>query len=157
MDRDSFARLVRLHQPALSRFVGRYLRSREDADEVVQESFLRAWSQLDRFKPGTSFVAWVMTIARFLCMARLQEARRHPPAAPLQDVAEPSGDLGADLERLRLACERLPLPLREIVALRFFEGLDYRAIAGITGDSEVALRSRLHDALGRLRALLVKS
>lgn len=145
---------MRLHQPAVSRFVARYLRSAEDRDDVVQESFLRAWSQIDRFKPGTSFVAWVLTIARFLCMARLQDARRHPPAAPLQDVAASSGDLTEDLERIRAACEALSLPLREVVAMRFFDGFDYRTIASITGDSEVALRSRLHDALERLRVLL---
>ncbi|HYE98157.1 MAG TPA: sigma-70 family RNA polymerase sigma factor [Planctomycetota bacterium] len=156
MDRDAFARLVRLHQPAVSRFAGRYLRSAEDRDDVVQESFLRAWSQIDRFKPGTSFVAWVLAIARFLCMARMQDARRHPPAAPLQDVADSSGDLGEDLERLRKACASLPLPMREVVALRFFDGFDYRTIAQITGDSEVALRSRLHDALERLRTVLAK-
>ena len=51
MDRDSFAELVRRHQPGVSRFVARYLRSREDGDEVVQETFLRAWAQIGRFRP----------------------------------------------------------------------------------------------------------
>src|SRR6187549_2389034 len=142
MDRDAFAELVRLHQPGVSRFVARYLRSRDDGDEVVQETFLRAWQQIGRFQPGTNFAAWVMTIARFLCMARLKDAQRHPAPASLPE----------SLERLRIACDKLPLAQREVIALRFFDDLDYRSIAEITGDSEVALRSRLHDALEKLKA-----
>ncbi len=51
MDRDSFADRVRLHQPGLSRFVARHLRSKEDADEIVQDTFLRAWAQIGKFRP----------------------------------------------------------------------------------------------------------
>jgi DNA-directed RNA polymerase specialized sigma24 family protein len=94
-----------------------------------------------------------MTIARFLCMARMKDAQRHPAPASLGPQHEPAaGPMPENLERLRLACEKLPLPQREVIALRFFDELDYRAIAQITGDSEVALRSRLHDALEKLKA-----
>ncbi|HLY07669.1 MAG TPA: sigma-70 family RNA polymerase sigma factor [Planctomycetota bacterium] len=155
MDRESFAELVRRHQPGVSRFVGRYLRSREDGDDIVQETFLRAWAQIGRFRPDTNFAAWILTIARFLCMARLKEAQRHPPPAPLAGLHEPSAPPMADsFETLRRACERLPLAQREVVAMRFFDNLDYRSIAQITGDTEVALRSRLHDALERLQSML---
>ncbi len=153
MDRDSFTELVRRHQPAVSRFVTRYPRSREANDEVVPETFLRAWQQIARFKPDTNFAAWVMTIARFLCMARLKDAQRHPPPASLGPQHEPSAAaLPEDLEKLRIACEKLPLAQREVIAMRFFDDLDYRSIAQITGDSEVALRSRLHDALEKLKS-----
>lgn len=152
MDRDAFAELVRRHQPGVSRFVGRYLRSREDADEVVQETFLRAWAQIARFRPDTNFAAWVLTIARFLCMARIKDVQRHPAPASLGPQHEPpAAPLPDNLERLRAACEKLPLPQREVIALRFFDELDYRSIAQITGDTEVALRSRLHDALEKLK------
>jgi len=155
MDRDSFAELVTRHQPGVSRFVARYLRSREDADEVVQETFLRAWQQIGRFQPGSNFAAWVLTISRFLCMARMKDAQRHPAPATLDPLNEPpAAPLPETLERLRRACEKLPLPQREVIALRFFDDLDYRTIAQITGDSEVALRSRLHDALEKLKATL---
>ena len=153
MDRDAFAELVRRHQPGVSRFVSRYLRSRDDNDEIVQETFLRAWQQIGRFQPDTNFAAWVMTIARFLCMARLKDAQRHPAPASLGPQHEPAAPpLPEHLERLRAACDRLPLTHREVIAMRFFDDLDYRTIAQITGDSEVALRSRLHDALEKLKA-----
>lgn len=155
MDRDSFAELVRRHQPGVSRFVARYLRSREDGDEVVQETFLRAWAQIAKFRPDSNFGAWVLTIARFLCMARLKDAKRHPPPAPLEGPQEPSAPpLPENLENLRKACDRLPPAQREVVAMRFFDNLDYRSISQITGDSEVALRSRLHDALEKLKESL---
>ena len=155
MDRDSFAELVCRHQPGVSRFVARYLRSREDGDEVVQETFLRAWQQIARFQPDTNFGAWVLTIARFLCMARLKDAHRHPAPATLGPQHEPSAaPLPDPLERLRIACEKLSPSHREVIAMRFFDDLDYRAIAQITGDSEVALRSRLHDALEKLKSTI---
>jgi len=155
MDRDEFAELVRRHQPALSRFVARYLRSRDDQDEVVQETFLRAWQQIARFQEGTNFVAWVMTIARFLCMARMKDRQRHPEPAPLEPhLHPPAPPVPENLEKLKEAVGRLPLPQREVLAMRFFDGLDYRAIAEITGDSEVTLRSRLHDALEKLKVQL---
>jgi len=155
MDREFFAELVRRHQPVVSRYVARMLRSREDGDEIVQEAFLRAWAQIDRFRPGSNFPAWVLTIARFLCLARIKDAKRHPAPATLDAGHEPPAPpLPENLEALRRACEQLPPAHREIVALRFFENLDYRAIAEITGASEVALRSRLHDALDRLKGLM---
>lgn len=155
MDRDSFAELVRRHQPGVSRFVARYLRSREDGDEVVQETFLRAWAQIGKFRPDSNFPAWILTIARFLCMARLKDAKRHPPPATLDGPHEPSAPpLPENLESLRKACDRLPPAQREVVAMRFFDNLDYRSIAEITGDSEIALRSRLHDALEKLKTIL---
>ena len=155
MDRESFAELLRRHQPVVSRFVARTLRSREDGDEVVQETFLRAWAQIARFRPDSNFAAWVLTIARFLCLARIKDAKRHPPPATLDPLHEPPAPpLPDNLEALRRACEQLPPAQREIVALRYFENMDYRVIAEITGASEVALRSRLHDALERLKELM---
>lgn len=155
MDREAFSELVRRHQPGVSRFVSRYLRSRDDNDEVVQETFLRAWAQIARFRPDTNFVAWILTIARFLCMARLKTAQRHPPPASLGPQHEPPAPPMAEhLERLRLACDRLPLAHREVIAMRYFDDLDYRTISEITGDSEVALRSRLHDALEKLKSVM---
>jgi RNA polymerase sigma-70 factor (ECF subfamily) len=155
MDRDEFAERVRRHQPVLSRFVARYLRSRDDQDEVVQDTFLRAWQQIARFREGTNFVAWVMTIARFLCMARMKDRQRHPDPAPLEPhLHPPAPPAPENLEKLKEAVERLPLPQREVLAMRFFDGLDYRAIADVTGDSEVTLRSRMHDALEKLKAQL---
>jgi RNA polymerase sigma-70 factor (ECF subfamily) len=153
--RDAFAELVRRHHPDVARFVAGWMRGREDADEIVQETFLRAWEQIGRFRPDTNFPAWVLTIARFLCMARRKDRQRHPPPAPLGAVRDPEAPpLPEKLERLREAVDRLPPHQREVVAMRFFDGLDYRAIAEITGESEVTLRSRLHDAVERLKGVV---
>lgn len=153
--REAFAQLVRRHHAAVLRFVRRICHRPDDAEDVVQEAFLRAWAQIGRFRAGTNFPAWVVTIARFLVLARRKEAARRPAPAPLQAVEDPPAPpLPEPMERLRQAVEALPARLREIVAFRFFDGLDYRAISELTGDSEVALRSRLHDALEKLKSAL---
>lgn len=156
--REAFAALVDRYQPAVSRSVARSLRNPGEAEEVVQETFLRAWQQIARFRPETNFPAWVLTIARFLCMARRKEAQRHPPPAPLEEGREPAAAAATGtpkdmLERLRESYSSLPPHQREVVALRLFDDLSYREIAQITGESEVTLRSRLHDALVRLKSL----
>ena len=155
--REAFAVLVGRYQPAISRFASRSLRNPVEAEEVVQETFLRAWQQIARFRPDTSFLAWTLTIARFLCMARRKDAQRHPPPAPLEEGREPSAAAAGTpqdaLERLREAYASLPPPQREVLALRLFDDLSYREIAAITGETEVALRSRMHDALVRLKSL----
>jgi RNA polymerase sigma-70 factor (ECF subfamily) len=153
--REAFAELVRRYHPAVARFAARMAPAREDADEIAQETFLRAWHQIARFRPGTNFIAWLLTIARFLAMARRKELQRHPPPAPLEAVSHPAAPpLPESLERLRQAVDGLPLHQREVLAMRFFDGLDYRSIAEIVGESEVTLRSRLHDALERLKKSL---
>jgi len=149
--REAFSGLVERHQAAVSRFVARYV-GRDGADEIVQETFLRAYQQIRRFEPGTNFAAWLFTIARFLCMARVKEAQRHP-RVPLAETAAPAGD-APDVERLRAAMAKLPPILREVVAMRAIDGLDYREIADITGEKEATLRSRLHDALEKLKTIL---
>jgi RNA polymerase sigma-70 factor (ECF subfamily) len=153
IDRERFGALVRQHEPHLLRFARRYLRHPAEAEEVTQETFLRAWQQIARFDPSTDFRAWLFTIARYLCMARLKEAKRHPPAQ-LEEAAVPAGSPSESLEGLRAAFDRLPPAQREVVALRLFDELSYREIARITGDTEVALRSRLHDALERLKSFM---
>jgi RNA polymerase sigma-70 factor (ECF subfamily) len=153
--REAFATLVRRHYAAVIRFVRRICPRPDEAEDLTQEAFLRAWAQIGRFRAGTNFPAWVVTIARFLVLARRKDIQRRPAPAPLHAVEDPpAAPLPEPLERLRRAVETLPPHLREIVALRFFDGLDYRAIAERTRDSEVALRSRLHDALEKLKSVL---
>lgn len=158
--RAAFALLVERHQPAVCRFAARYLPDPAAVEDVVQETFLRAWHQIARFRPDTRFLAWILTIARFLCMARIKEARRHPPPAPLENgsdpPAPPAGPPREALDQVRKAYASLPPHQREIVALRLFDGLSYREIARLTGEREVTLRSRLHDALARLQSLCGK-
>lgn len=153
--REAFAALVRRHYTEVTRFVRRICPRPDEVEDIVQEAFLRAWAQLGRFRAGTNFAAWVVTIARFLVLARRKEISRRSSPAPLHAVKDPPAPpLPEPMERLRQAVDALPAPLRQIVALRFFDGLDYRSISELTGDSEVALRSRLHDALEKLKSAL---
>lgn len=147
------------HQAAVARLVARYLADPQAIEDVSQETFMRAYTQLRRYRPGTNFRAWLLTIARFLCLAERRRSQRHPPPfrlrlAPEPAAAAPEAPDRESLERLRRAYARLSPPQREVVALRIFEGLGYDEISRMTGDSEATLRSRVHDALEKLRKIL---
>ena len=156
--RDAFEALVQRHHGAALRFATWHLGDAQAAHDIAQETFLRAYAQIRRYEPGTNFRAWLLTIARFLCLAERKRSKRRPSPLPLDSVAEPAaahpeGPDAESLLRLREAYAKLPLPQREVVALRIFDGLKYREISRITGEKEATLRSRLHDALEKLRRI----
>jgi len=142
---------------------------REEAMELVHEAFLRAYQASDRFDPRREFYPWFHRILRNLCLNRLRSRKRNPVKESLdrreeQGPSIPSRDLGpllaADLEergrRVWQAIMSLSMEDREIIMLREFHGLRYRAISDSTGCPVGTVMSRLHAARKRLRAALEK-
>lgn len=138
---------------------------RAEAQEVMQETFLRAWRSLDRYESRSSFFTWIYRIA--LNEANRRLARRAPRATSLSgelglrvDIADrrPGPAAEAETGDLRTALEaalaQLPSELRLAVFLRDFEGLSVRDAAGMLAISEGAFKSRLHRGRTALRELL---
>lgn len=123
-----------------------------DAEDVVQESYLRALHSFDRFRPGADGRAWLLKIVRNTCFTWLRQNR---PGAIVSQFDEES-DAGAealtpeavllekaDSERLHSAVEDLPYEYREVLILREWEGLSYKEIAEIAGIPLGTVMSRL--------------
>ena len=139
----------------------------DEADEVAQEVFLRAWRGLSRFEERSRFSTWLYRIAFNEAQRRL--ARRPPPRAQgdpeREDItlslAEPPqfGPEAQTLDRefehtLEQALDQLPAEWRAAVVLRDIEGVSTHDAAEIVGVREAAFKSRLHRGRMRLRALL---
>jgi RNA polymerase sigma-70 factor (ECF subfamily) len=145
--------LVARHAPALSRFVTA-LGERAEAEEVVQDTFVRAFGSLDAFRWESAFRTWLFTIARRLVLDRRRAGKRGRELVNVEDVDLVSAHDALDgmvatetEEQVRRAVGRLTPTQREVFLLRVNEGLSYRDIAEIVGSTEGAARVHYHNAM----------
>jgi RNA polymerase sigma-70 factor (ECF subfamily) len=159
--REAFDELICRHQAAILNVIRALLGGAADSDDVAQETFVRAWKGLRRFRGDSSFRTWLYRVA--LNVARTELARqRHARHSfrPADERREPeSGDEPIDrILGRRQAVERalhaLPEDLRAAVTLRDLQGLEYRAIAEILEVPIGTVESRIFRARQRLRPLL---
>lgn len=145
--------LVERHAPALARFAAS-LGEWEQVDEVVQDTFVRAFGSLDSFRQESSLRTWLFTILRRLVLDRRRAERRGGEAVSLEaaGLATEHGPLdgmvAAETQaRVEHAVGRLTRMQREVFTLRVSEGLSYRDIADVVGSTEGAARVHYHNAL----------
>ncbi|HLA13850.1 MAG TPA: sigma-70 family RNA polymerase sigma factor [Gemmatimonadaceae bacterium] len=156
-DPRGFAGLVRMHQRRAYTVARSIVLSHEDAEDAVQEGFLRAYQALDRFDPGQPFGAW---LSRIVANAALDLARRKKvrSAEELSDaLASPFRDPAEDAElraRLKNALAKLPERSRAVIVLHDVEGFTHAEIGEMLGIPGGTARSDLHHARQRLRGLL---
>ena len=138
-------------------------RDAHDADDVVQEAYLRAYQFFDSFHGGDGR-AWLLKIVRNTCYTWLEKNRPREPMTTFDETrhsapaAEPDAPLVAseDRELLRQALGELPDEFREAIVLRELEGMSYREIAAVTGAPIGTVMSRLARARERLQAGLAR-
>jgi RNA polymerase sigma-70 factor, ECF subfamily len=166
-DQDAFAELVVMHAGRVYGALRRFGLDLDEADEVAQEVFLRAWRGLARFEERSQFATWLYRIAFNEAQRRLSR-RPHPRAEPDPDREDPivslpeSPELGPEAQTLEREFERaleralaeLPSDRRAAVVLRDVQGLSTHDAAEVAGIGEAAFKSRLHRARMQLRALL---
>jgi RNA polymerase sigma-70 factor (ECF subfamily) len=156
-DSDEFERRVRENHLVVFQIAYGVLGNRGDAEDVVQETFLRAFQKAAGLREPGKFRAWVAQIGRRLALNRLRSETRSrrretfvasepPPASAAETVAEER----AFETRVRAEIDALPEKLRTVVLLCSIEGLDHAAVARILSIPEGTVRSRLHAARKRL-------
>ncbi len=175
-DHDAFRVLVERYQERAFGLALRVMRDEEQARDVVQDAFLKAYRSLDRFEGRSSFYTWFYRVVMNLC---IDAKRRQPPGrlvewdeahaleAPVgtgldavdsarQRASGPAGDLErAELrETIRRAIEELPDDARRTLLLREVDGLSYSEISQVIGIPKGTVMSRLHHARRRVRVVL---
>jgi RNA polymerase sigma-70 factor (ECF subfamily) len=156
-DERAATELVERHAQALARFAVS-LGEREDVEEVVQDTFVRAFGALDAFRGESSLRTWLFTIERRLILDRRRSiARRHAryEAGEAEAATEHTALDAVVAEeteaRLQRALERLSPLQREVFVLRVAEGRSYREIAEIAGTTEGAARVHYHNAMRAMK------
>src|SRR5215467_2640036 len=161
-DQNAFAVLVERYKDAVQNLSYRMLSNTTEAEDVTQETFVRAYTQLATYKPVHKFSTWLLSIASHLAIDQLR--RRRFLALPLEDVPflEWITDLGAGPEQSALAGEqqdeiqaylqRLHSKYRAVIVLRYWYDFSYEEIATMLKLTPALVKARLH----RARELLAR-
>lgn len=163
-DDDALARLVRLHHDRVYRFGRRVCRDGADADDAVQEAFIKLSKRPD-VVAASSALSWLMSVVRRACLRLLRPFVRRRRALgdddALDEVPAAALDPEQALERFELArrvhaaIAKLPQPYREVLILRDLEGLSGEETCRALGLELAAMKSRLHRARTMMRDSLV--
>lgn len=150
-DRQAFSVLVERYQREVWNLALRMLDDREDARDVAQETFVRAFQAIGRFRAGEPFRPWLMRIASNLAVDRLRlRGRAHLELC--ETFPQPDGDPAEGVsrreavERVRAAVAALPPEYRRLVVLSYLQGLTHQEIAAATGLALTQVKNRLYRA-----------
>lgn len=159
-DERAASALVARHASALARFAVSS-GERNEVDELVQDTFVRAFHSLDGFRGESSFRTWLFTIERRLLVDRRRAEKRRRDRVEIQeDDASTEYDaldnVVADETELRMrqAVERLSPTQKQVFTLRVGEGLSYKEIAEAVGTTEGAARVHYHNAMRAVKEFL---
>lgn len=167
---EAYRRLMLKYWTLVAVFARSRIRDREEAEDIAQEVFFRAFRSLDTLRDLETFPGWVLKIARNLVTDRLRARRRSPrtvsisnddfaPEAAAPD-ASPSGaallEAKEEVQEMLEALAALPEKYRDVIVLRYLEGVDGKSLARAVGEPEGTLRNRLFRALDKLRQRLTR-
>lgn len=159
---EAFATLVERYDRAVYHLAYRTLRDPEEARDVAQEAFFKAYRSLHTFRPGAKFSTWIFSIAYHACCDRLAHRKRYC-SGPLPERADtaPSPEQraidGEQARRLRAAVEALPEKYRVVVTLYHLQGKQYEEIAAVLGLPMGTVKTHLFRAKEQLRRLLTEN
>ena len=172
-DNDAFGLLVEAYQTRVYNLALRLCGNRDDAFDLAQESFFRAWRSLSGFQFESSFSTWLFRLCSNICLDWLRAKKRRPTVSltSVDDEGEESQlelpDPGKSPEELLLDAEerealaramnQLPVEYREILTLRAIQDLSYTEIAEILKIKEGTVKSRLSRARLALRNKLLQN
>jgi len=169
-DQQAFAEIVGLYQDKLYHMAFRMLGSRQEAEDVVQEAFLRVYRNLDRYDEGMKFSTWIYRIATNLCIDRLRkrkatysldaESAEHEgldgyAVIPNDDRTPESEMLLSETQRIvRQAIETLPAKYKSVMVLRYLHDLSLQEIGEVLDMPVTTVKTRVHRGREFLRKKL---
>jgi len=156
-DVHAFAELSRRYRDQYTRFAVRMVGNRDDAEDVMQSAFIRAYRALDRCREPGRFGAWLYQIVANECRSHVtrrgrRERRIVRDELRLEAAAiDPSVDEAETIDDVQYALQQLDVEQREAFLMKHVEQLSYEEMAEITGDGISALKMRVKRACDRLR------
>lgn len=159
-DERAATELVRRHGPPVARFLASAGADGSEIDDLVQETYFRAFRALESWRGEAAFRSWLLTIANNLLRDQYRR-RKGRTVVPLEDqdlpaTDDPAATLDASEAERRMTegLTRLPRLQREVFLLRAQQGMDYEGIAQALGTTPGAARVHYHHAVKRLKELV---
>jgi RNA polymerase sigma-70 factor (ECF subfamily) len=168
-DVDAFERLVREYQQMIYALCRRLTGAHQSADDLAQETFIKAYFALSRFDSRWPFYPWLRKIAVNTSLNYLKARNRERPLPqdalpvrgtdplPAQDLPQARLERAEFEEKFRQSVESLPEEQKSVFVLRFYEGLSYEEISRTLDVPHGTVMSRLNRARRKLKALLADS
>ncbi len=163
-DKEAFMTLTRMHQRKVFIMTYSFFRNKEDALDMVQETFLRLYQKIDSFRSGHNFEAWLLQIARNLCIdhyrrraneRRELESDKTVEEMQVSDQRAEGGERARDLKDILSRCvDKLAERQRAIFIMRHYHQLKNEEIAQALGISPGTVKSLHFKAIRNLRALM---
>jgi RNA polymerase sigma-70 factor (ECF subfamily) len=159
--REAFDIIVERHRRAVYQLCYRFVANHEDASDLAQDVFVRAFRGLQQFRGQSSLGTWLYRIGVNVCLNRVSVKR--PPTEPIDArshldhrAVDPAVELlkGETAAQVRAAIAQLPRKQRATVILRVYHELSHEEIAGVLGSSVGAVKANFFHALANLRKLL---
>lgn len=159
---EAFGTLVERYDRAVYHLAFRTLRDAEEARDVTQEAFFKAYRSLRTFKPGNKFSTWIFAIAYHACCDRLTRRKRYsndemPERADSAAGPESQAVAADEARQLRAAIEALPEKYRTVITLYHLQGRQYEEIAQVLGIPMGTVKTHLFRAKEQLRRMLTES
>jgi len=158
LDDEVFSRLVLDYRERIFLLILKYVRNRDDARDLTQDVFVRAYRSREGFRGESSPYTWLYRIAVNLAL-NFKSRGRDSSLVSIEESPEPVRDegisqsiLGRELaQRIDSAVTRLPARQRMVFVLRYYEDKPHAEIAGLLGITEGAVKANFHQALTKLR------
>jgi RNA polymerase sigma-70 factor, ECF subfamily len=157
----AFDEIVERHSRAIYKVCFRFVKNHEDASDLAQETFVRAWKGLGNFKGQAALSTWLYRIAVNVCLNRVSAKRLQVEPLESDRFIDPAAELpGTDLRRqeradaVRRAIAELPAKQRATLILRTYHEMSHQEIADVLGNSVGAVKANFFHALANLKKIL---
>jgi RNA polymerase sigma factor (sigma-70 family) len=161
----AFNQLVNIYQQKVYWHIRKMVIDHDDADDLVQETFIKVWKALDNFKGDSQLFTWIYRIATNECLNHLAKKKRRF-FLPLNDISEELSNkiddtnlISGDEIQLKLQKALLTLPDKQrlVFNMKYYDEMKYEEIADITGTSVGALKASYHLAVKKVEEYLKKT
>jgi len=159
----AYTSLIRKYQEKLYWHVRRIVVEHEDANDVLQNAFIRVWNALENFREDSQLYTWLYRIATNECLSFLEQKKRKASVSLSDDENSLTGSIKADKDfdpskiewKLQLAIQQLPEKQRAVFSLRYYDEMPYNEMSKVLDTSEGALKASYHHAVKKIEDFIL--